>query len=70
MIVAFSLLVAVPEDAPVVFGAVLAILKFLGALEVGGFVIVDSGHGAELVTTTGCVPPAAVWRGVLKCIIE
>ena len=61
-IVAFSLLVAVPFDAPVVFGAVLALLQFLGALEVGGLVLVDSGHGAELVTATVRVVPIAVLK--------
>ena len=60
--VAFSLLVAVPFDAPVVFGAVLALLQFLGALEVGGLVLVDSGHGAELVTATVRVVPIAVLK--------
>ena len=64
-IVAFSLLVAVPFDAPVVFGAVLAVLQFLGALEVGGFVIVDSGHGAELVTATVRIMPIAILKSFL-----
>ena len=35
-----------PAYAPVVVGAVLALLQFPGALKVGGLIL-DSGHGTE-----------------------
>ena len=60
-----------PADAPVVEGAVSALLQFPGALEVGGLILVDSGHGAEeLVTATVWVLPVAVCKSFLKLIIE
>ena len=60
-----------PADAPVVEGAVFALLQFPGALEVGGLILVDSGHGAEEpFTATVRVLPIAVWKSFLKLIIE
>ena len=58
---------AVAMDAPVVFGAVVALLQFPGALVVGGLVLVDSGHGAEEpVIATVRVLPFAVWKSFLN----